>query len=377
MRDPKYIRTIKRSAILLVGSVMFLPFVAAGCGGSGGSATSRVSTIVGLHRITTVSTTVDPVNGDNNPYALAIAPTSFTGDGNPAHVQPGDLVVSNFSNVAGYQWQGTTIEAIRNGAPVRVYSEVNAQTSGGGTVSTAGPVEIAFGPTGNNWLANLGPIGTGAQGNVQVIDPTGVVLATLNDPKVIGGWGQAFNGGFGGKNAFFTVNIATGKVVRINITGSNPPFTYDELTPDLGHASTSASGTPVGPGGMVHAADDTLYVANGFNNTIIAIPNSTTTSTVSSGRVVLAGGPLNQPIMMTQNPINGDLIVANQLNNNIVELTTAGGIVGTKTVDSAVVNASTGAGSALFGIVATTDASGSLLVYFVDDNDNTVKKLSL
>jgi hypothetical protein len=192
---------------------------------------------------------------------------------------------------------------------------------------------------------------------------------------VIGGWGQAYNGGFGGKQAFFTVNITNGTVVRINVTGSNPPFTYDVLTPGLG-TGTSGSGTPDGPGGMVHAADDTLYIANGWNNTIVAIPNSSTTTAVTSGTLVLSGAPLAQPIMMTQNPINGDLIVANQLNNNIVELTTSGKVVGTKSVDATPVNTGTGAGSALFGIVAAADNSGNLIVYFVDDNDNTVKKLS-
>jgi hypothetical protein len=236
---------------------------------------------------------------------------------------------------------------------------------------------MAFGATGVNWIANLGPVGTGQLGNVQVVTPAGIVLATLTDPRVIGGWGQAYNGGFGNKQAFFNVNITNGTVVRINLTGSNPPFTYDVLTPDLGHAATSAGGTPVGPGGMVHASNDTLYVANGFNNTIIAIPNSTTITTATTGTKILSGSPLAQPIMMTQNPINGDLIVANQQNNNIVELTTSGSVVGTKTVDPTQVNTVTGAGSALFGIVATTDGAGNLVVYFADDNDNTVKKVSL
>ncbi len=81
--------------------------------------------------------------------------------------------------------------------------------------------------------------------------------------------------------------------------------------------------------------------------------------------------------MMTQNPLNGDLIVANQLDNNLVEITTGGQLVATKTVDSAVVNPTTGANSGLFGVAATTDSAGNLMVYFTDDNDNTVKKLSL
>src|SRR5579872_721884 len=126
-----------RSTLALVGS-MLVGLAMAGCGSSSaGPAGSNIGT---LKSIATVSSTVDPQNGDNNPYGLAIAPTAFTGDGNPAHVQPGDLLVSNFSNSAGAQWEGTTVEALRNGAPVRVYSEANAPTKAGGTVSTTGPV---------------------------------------------------------------------------------------------------------------------------------------------------------------------------------------------------------------------------------------------
>ena len=166
-------------------------------------------------------------------------------------------------------------------------------------------------------------------------------------------------------------------MVRIVVTGSNPPFTYTVLTPSMAHTATSAGGTPTGPGGMAWGSNDTLYVVNGANNTIIAIPNASTTNALTSGTTILSGAPLAQPIMMTMNPINGDLIVANQNNNNVVEVTTSGKVVGTKTVDPTPVNTTTGVGSGLFGIVASTDASGNLIVYFVDDNDNTVKKLSM
>ncbi len=370
--------TNRNSAVAFAGCCLMSVAILAGCGGgsnNGTNAATKATTITKLNTISTVSSTVDPINGDNNPYALAFAPTTFTGDGNPAHIQPGDLIVSNFSNLAGQQWQGTTFEALRNGQPTRVFSQVNSPVAGGSTVTTAGAVEMAFGPTGFNWIANLGPTGDGFQGNVQIVNPAGIVQATLTDPAVIGGWGQAYNGGFGGVNAFFTVNIANGTVVRINITGSNPPFTYTVLTPNLGHAF-GATGTPIGPAGLVHASDDTLYVVNGFNNSVIAIHNSSTTTTVSSGTTIISGAPLAAPIMMTQNPINGDLIIANQNNNNLVEITTAGAVVGTKTVDQSIVNTSTGAGSALFGITSSVDSGGNLNVYFVDDNDNTVKKLT-
>jgi hypothetical protein len=365
------------SMLAIVGALAVVVGLA-GCNGS--SSSNPQGTNIGLLKtIHTASSTVDPANGDGNPYALAIAPRTFVGDGNPAHVQPGDLVVSNFSNGAGAQFLGTTFEALRNGTPTRVFSETNAPIVGGGTVSTSGPVALAFGPTGELSIANFGANGDGSAGNVQEVTAGGTVLATLNDPRVVGGWSQAFNGGFGGKLAFFTVNIQTAQVVRINVGGTltTPIFTLTVLTPALPHSATSIGGTPIGPGGLVHAPDDTLYVVDGVSNSIIAIPNSTTTTTVTSGNVVFTGAPLNQPISMTQNPINGDLIASDQKDNNLVEITTTGKVVATKTVDPSLVNDTTGANSALFGLTASTDASGNLVVFFCDDNDNTVKKLSL
>ncbi|MCW3100545.1 MAG: SMP-30/Gluconolaconase/LRE-like region [Chthonomonadaceae bacterium] len=369
-------RRLPGSACLALGLLSVLGFI--GCGGSGSSNTTTTtpttSTIAGLQHIATLSSTVDPQNRDQNPYALEIAPT-FAGDGNPAHVQPGDIVVSNFSNAAGTNGAGTTVEAIRNGQPVRVFQESGATTAAGGSVSSSGPVAIAFAPNGTLWIANYGV--TGVDGNVQIVSPAGIVDQTLNDPRVVAGWGQAYNGGFGGKLAFFTTNVSTGVVSRINITTDiygQTSFTIDPLTGDLGHRGTSAS-TVVGPQGLVHTADDTLYVANGANSSLIAIPNSST-SGLTAGKTVFQGKPINQPVGLTVNPINGDLIIANQADNNLVEITTAGAVVGTKTVDSTVVNPTAGTGAALFGLVATKDSAGNLSVYFTNDNDNTVKILS-
>jgi hypothetical protein len=369
-------RQLPGSACLALGLLSILGFV--GCGGSGSSntttTTTATSTIAGLQHIATLSSTVDAQNRDQNPYALAIAPT-FAGDGNPAHVQPGDIVVSNFSNAAGANGAGTTMEALRNGQPVRVFLETGATTAAGASVSSSGPVALAFAPNGTMWIANYGLSGT--DGNVQVVSPAGIVDQTLNDPRVVAGWGQASNGGFGGKLAFFTTNVSTGVVSRINITSDiygNTTFTIDPLTGDLGHRGTNAT-TAVGPQGLAHTSDDTLYVVDGMSGSLIAIPNSSTTS-LTAGRIVFHGTPLNQPLGLTVNPINGNLIVANQGDNNLVEITPAGQVVGTKTVDPTVVNPTTGAGTALFGIAATKDSGGNLVVYFANDLDNTVKTLS-
>ena len=58
----------------------------------------------GALAITTIGSTVDPTNGDGNPYGLAIAPVSA------GLLTAGDLVICNFNDSANVQGNGTTIE---------------------------------------------------------------------------------------------------------------------------------------------------------------------------------------------------------------------------------------------------------------------------
>src|ERR1700733_10861087 len=56
----------------------------------GGPATA----VIGALPITTIGSTVDPTNGDENPYGLAIAPVSA------GLLTAGDLVICNFNDSA-------------------------------------------------------------------------------------------------------------------------------------------------------------------------------------------------------------------------------------------------------------------------------------
>ena len=83
-----------------------------GDGGSSVSAEGGSSStgIIGSLTITTIGSTVDPMNGDQNPYGLAIAPDTM------GLLTAGDLVICNFNDSANVQGNGTTIE-ILNPAP--------------------------------------------------------------------------------------------------------------------------------------------------------------------------------------------------------------------------------------------------------------------
>ncbi|MDB5094712.1 MAG: SMP-30/Gluconolaconase/LRE-like region, partial [Candidatus Eremiobacteraeota bacterium] len=90
-------------------------------------------------------------------------------------------------------------------------------------------------------------------------------------------------------------------------------------------------------------------------------------------RRIFQGPPLNGPISSALLPV-GPLILGTTIDpagsNLLVEITRGGRLVASKNVD-------TGAAGALFGMVATGSGDDNAQLYFNDDNDNTVKVLTI
>lgn len=63
--------------------------------------------IAALHTITTIGSTVDPKNGDQNPYGLTIAPQSG------GKIAAGDLVACNFNDALNIQGLGSSIVVLK------------------------------------------------------------------------------------------------------------------------------------------------------------------------------------------------------------------------------------------------------------------------
>ena len=337
------------------------------------------TTVNNLNRISVVGSTSFVVNGqghtvtvDANPYGIAIAPNRVNGS-----LRPGDVIVTNF----GANETGTTLIRFPGGkGPGFLFNTTS-------TTGTKGPAFEAFNTlTGTDWVSNF------SGNNVQVFRSNGSVEDTITSGLFDMPWGQAFNQGVrnlrdGAVDSFFITNAGNATIVRIDVIPSNRgpifrAFQIGQLTPVQGGAKdniTWVSSLRIGG----HRYFDVLLAVDPATNRVAAYPNSSTINTsgmrsTSKGITVFQGQPLNMPGGLTVNPLNGDLLVINLGNNNLVELNlTQGQAVGVRQLDNVPVDPQTGNGSALFGVAAARDAMGNLEVFFTDDNTNTLNVLSV
>ncbi len=343
-----------------------------------------VVTINSLNRISVIGSTAFIVDGhgktisaDPNPYGIAIAPIGMPASTAPGSLQPGDIVVTNF----GANETGTTLVRFPAGkGPGLLF---NTMTNPG----TKGPAFEAFNTlTGSDWVANF------SANNVQVFRPNGAVLATITNPLFNKPWAQASNHGMhnptdGSVVSFFTTNTGDATIDRIDVIPSKNGtsfrvFQIGQLTQINGGTKINVTWVPsLQIGG--HHYSDVLLALDLAMNRVAAYPNSTTLNTTamrstSKGMTVFQGKPLNMPGGLTVNPLNGDLLVVNLNDNNLVELNLSQGkAIGVRLLDNVPVDAQSGNGSALFGVTATKDARGNLEVFFTDDNMNTLNLLSI
>jgi hypothetical protein len=343
-----------------------------GAGGSAStSATSGTSTgagggaptaVIGSLAITTIGSTVDPANGDQNPYGLALAPATA------GLLTAGDLVICNFNDKANVQGNGTTLEVLHptpGATPKRMVQDPNLK----------GCSAVAIGVDGGPWAAaysaDLAPFYT----------PAGTLVSTLSAGPWDGPWGETFAPAFGGgAPSYVTANAKNGSIVRVDLGGT----TFRTIASGFTLNTGAMPGNILAASGLTYdAKSDTLFIVDSNKNRVVAFDGYSTLAadaivveadgtfsgpSAASAHVVFSGTPLNAPISAAE-LFNGDLVVGNTNDNKLVEISQAGKLMATQDLDS-------GAIGALFGIVATgTDASDTK-IYFNDDNDNTVKLLA-
>ena len=363
------------------------------CSGAGGSASATTATVtvgpsilstLSVAGITQIGSTIDPIEMGGNPYGLAIAPIT-TG-----LITAGDLVVCNFNDGAtNTQGLGTTIVGLHPTAgamPYRIAQSSQLQ--------------------GCNALAMLpdDSISAAAFGASQsaLVTAAGVVNTPFSADTFDHPWGDAYVPANGQNPAALYVSNFDGSIDRITLNGDTQTAFTQIAT---GFCVSGAPGAVFAPSGLTYDASiDTLYIVDTSSNSVVAFagvssigaagvvvngqcPPGTTPPTpaptfsgpsAQSARVIATGGALFTPLSAALLS-NGDLIVGNadinigsQTPNLVFEISPVlpGGFVGQP------VQLDTGAPGALFGIVATVDAQGNQIVYFNDDNNNAVMKIT-
>jgi hypothetical protein len=380
------------------------------CTGTGGTKSASASVTVTTNllnalappagtAIAIVGSTVDPTNGDQNPYGLVVAPATA------GLITKGDLVVCNFNNAAttanpgGVQGTGTTIIGLHPGTGSKPYHIAQSADLLGCNAVTMLPDDSISAAA---WSA--------AQNPNPLVSATGVVGTAFPNDTFAQPWGEAYVAATATQPAAIYVSNAPGGAVnpggtvdRISLDANNAQTSFTEIL--TGICSGGVAGAVFGPAGLTYdPASDTLYIVATSSDSVIALagvssipkdgvvvngqcagaapPTPALTfsgPSMASARVIAHGTPLSTPLSAALLK-NGDLVVGNAdigapapsaTTNFLIELSPVlpGGFVGTP------LQIDTGNPGAIFGIAATVDAAGNQIIYFNDDNNNQVMQL--
>ena len=115
----------KPSFLTAAGGLLAAAALAGSSGAAGAapaaSASASAGAFVGsLHTASSIGSTV-PVNGDVNPYGLAVVPTSV------GSLTAGDFLVSNFNAKSNNQGTGTTIVELTPAGKLSLFASIDAK----------------------------------------------------------------------------------------------------------------------------------------------------------------------------------------------------------------------------------------------------------
>ena len=334
-----------------------------------------------VHRFSTLGSTV-PDNGDQNPYAVVVAPISA------GRIRKDDVLITNFNDKNNLQGLGSTIvDYTPSTGDFTTFATIprHLPSCPGGiglttamTVLRSGWVIVGSLPSQDGTTATKG------QGCLVILSAQGTVAGTLADAAIDGPWGNMAVIDHGSDAVLFVSNTGFGvgapgqdvvkkaDVVRLSlsIAAGRPPA--------LSKATVIASGFGeqpdkdvfvIGPTGLALAADGTLYVSDAIGNRIAAVPDAATrTDSAGVGTTVTSGGLLHRPLAITTAP-NGNLLVVNGLNGTLVEIDPATGKqLHALWIDANKAQQPPGSGD-LFGIAMKPEGDG---FYYVKDEMNTL-----
>jgi hypothetical protein len=335
-------------------------------------------------QLTNIASTV-PQNGDQNPYGVAVVRHSR------GMLQRGNVLVSNFNNMANQQGTGTTIVQVSPSGQQTLFAQITTADvnkvggcPGGIGLTTAlailrgGWVVVGSTPSTNGMVATSGP------GCLIVLDSNGNVRETISGHGINGPWDMT-TFSYGNFADLFVTNVLNG-VVKNGVANPNPVHkgtvlrllvrVHRNSPPDLIKVTkigsgffeqASASAFVIGPTGLGLGEDGTLYVADTGENRITGIRDAVDRhKSAGTGFVLTSGGKLNGPLGLAIAP-NDDVLTVNAGDGLIVETTPRGKQVANFLLD----NSGNPPGSgALFGLAVVPGGSG---IYYVDDATNFLR----
>ncbi len=376
MRNP-------RISALLRSAVCASAFAAALCPCAAALAAQPGAFLDGIHRQTTLTTTV-PDNGDQNPYAIVVAPVSA------GVVQKDDVLVTNFNNDGNLQGLGTTIVSFTpTTKTLTTFALLPRNLPGcpGGvglttamTMLKSGWVIVGSAPSADGTTGTKGP------GCLIVLDGNGKVASVIANDGINMPWGNLAVLDEGDSATIFVSNTGFGvgspdgdprvvseqTVVRLKfaIKDGQPPQVVSQTVVGSGFgAQPNKDAFVVGPTGLALGPDGTLYVSDATGNRITAIWDALTRDhSAGVGRTVTKDGLLQTPLALATAP-NGHLLVTNAKNGQVVEIDPASGEqIKARWIDPNKAQKPPGSGD-LFGIAMTPAGDG---FYFVEDENNTL-----
>ncbi len=337
-----------------------------------------------LHRHTTLINTV-PDNGDQNPYAIVVAPVSA------GTVKQGDVLVDNFNNSTNLQGTGSTIVDYHpDTKQMTLFASIPRdlkECPGGIGLSTAMTMLKSGWVIVGSTPSNNGTTGTKGAGCLIVLDSQGKIASTIVSPNINDPWGNmavvdngtsatlfVSNAGFGVGGADGNPPVfkqATVLRLDLDIPQGKPPVVKKETVVGSGFGSQADKGVfLVGPTGLALSADQKLlFVSDAIGNRVNEIDDPVTRDTSAGvGRQLTADGLLHRPLAMVTAP-NGHLLVTNALNGQVVEIDPATSKqLYARWIDTDKAQSPPGNGD-LFGIALTPEGDG---FYYVQDDVNTL-----
>jgi hypothetical protein len=344
------------------------------------------------HHVTLTSTVTD--NGDLNPYAVVIAPVSA------GKIAKDDVLVDNFNDVSNLQGTGTTIVDYRPSTrQTMLFAKLPKklpQCPGGVGLTTAmtmlksGWIIVGSTPSTNGTTASKG------DGCLLVLDSNGQMVAAWSGPTINDPWGNmavvddgatamlfVSMAGFGlpapnviDPKTGFPVIMHKATVLRLELQipqGKPPALVSQTVVAEGFSARADLDNFLLGPTGLALGPDHTLYVTDGLDNLIAAIPDALARATsAGTGNIITQGGLLSWPLAMVYLP-GGHLLAVNGKDGRVVEVDPlAGKQIYSQWIDPDQAQSPPGNGD-LFGIALTPDSEG---FYYVQDDTNTLMRAS-